>query len=166
MSTRTRPIVIGVFPRPVLADGAIDALLRSGFPTDRISVVCPESCQREVEAGVDRVEPAGSNTLEAGALGAALGGLTAAVGVAASGGVGLLVAGPLLGAGAVTGGFLGAMATRGLEPEIADFYDQALVDGNVLVAVDTEPADGVPSAELAEDVLARCGARPMNLREG
>lgn len=58
--------------------------------------------------------------------------LTAAVGLAATGGLGLVVVGPLLGAAAVSGvsgGSIGAMLTRGFESEIAEDYDQAMRKG-------------------------------------
>ena len=34
----------------------------------------------------------------------------------------------------LAGGLIGAMTTRGLESELADFFDQAVVKGKVLVA--------------------------------
>ena len=167
------PLRVGIFPRLATADRAVERLLETGFPAERISVICPECSEDAFPAQVEREEPAGSHTREAaiggGITGAVLGGLTAGVGIAASGGIGLLVAGPLLGAagaGAVAGGFIGAMTTRGMEPEIADFYDQALGKGQILVAVDTAPGDGIPPARRAERVLEECGAEPVPLREG
>jgi hypothetical protein len=95
-----------------------------------------------------------------------LGGLTlGSVALGAGGPAGVLVAGPLLGVlgGGVAGGFIGAMLTRGLEPEIADFYDQAVRKGRILVGVD---ADGAVAAETAERALAEAGAEPVELRRG
>jgi hypothetical protein len=154
------------------ADRAIDALIAAGFAKEHISVICPE-CVAPPHAGVQEEERSGSHTPRAaatgGAIGAVLGGLTAAIGIAASGGTALFVAGPLLyglygaAAGAVGGGFVGAMLTRGAEPEIADFYDQALEKGQVLVAVED---DDEARLARAEKVLSDIGAHPIGLTRG
>jgi hypothetical protein len=156
---------VGIFDGLPAADRAVHALLRAGYTEESLSVVCPHS-DCEVGDGARHVEPSGSHTPQAvaagSAIGSVLGGLTAAVGIATTGGTALLVVGPLLyGAlgGGIAGGFLGAMATRGLEPEIADFYDQALEKGQVLVAV--EELEGAPPLDVAERVLAESGANPM-----
>jgi hypothetical protein len=174
MSTKNTPIRVGVFRRLANADRAVTALSAAGFPTERISVVCPTCSPDAFSADVERVAPAGARTpraaLTGGAIGGLLGGLVALAGIAATGGVGLLVAGGSLlgaaGAGAVSGGFIGAMTTRGFEPEIADYYDQALTRGSILVAVDTAPGTGIPPPEEAERVFAECGAEAVALRRG
>ena len=57
-----------------------------------------------------------------------------------TGGLGLLVFGPMFlssaCAGALVGGLVGAMTTRGIEKEIANYYDQAVVQGKILVAAE------------------------------
>lgn len=155
----TDTLQIAVFDKVGPARRAIQQLLARDFARDTISVVT--SRDRTVDPRVDEIEPSGSHTLEAasagGALGAVLGGAVAATAVVAGGGTGLLVIGPLLGgsaAGALGGGFLGAMATRGVEPEVADYYDQALQKGQVLVAVEA-PAG---RAQEAAVVLEEAGA--------
>jgi hypothetical protein len=169
---RKPPIRVGVFDGQPAADRAVKELVEAGFPAGRISVICPTCGDDAFPAGVERTEPAGARTpaavLTGGAIGALLGGVTASVAFAAAGGVGLLTVGPLLApAGAVTGGFIGAMTTRGVEPEIADFYDQSLARGRILVAGDTQPeGEGLPGAAKAEEVFERCGARPVPLRRG
>jgi hypothetical protein len=69
-------------------------------------------------------------------------------------------------AGAVWGGFLGAMMTRGLEKEAADFYDQAVQAGKLLVTVEQTSPDQQPSLREAEQILAAAGAEPLPLTEG
>jgi hypothetical protein len=164
-----QPMEVGVFESYRAAENAVAALAASGFPREAISVICP-TCSADQFPRAERVDPAGSHTKSAaaagGVIGSLLGGLTAVIGVAATGGMGLLAAGPLLGAtatGGVAGAFVGAMLTRGFEPEIADFYDQALSKGQILVAVDTRLGPGRPAAEQA---LVRAGAMPFALREG
>ena len=171
-ATSTRPIRAGVFATMAAADRAVESLLGAGFPKDAISVVCSADAELDVE-GVRRVDEAGAHTKEAaaagGSVGAVLGGLVTAGGAVASGGTGLLLVGPLLGgflAGGVAGGFVGAMSTRGLEPEIADYYDQSIRDGKVLVAVDLASEEDEPSARTAERVLREAGADPVGLPEG
>lgn len=162
------PVRIGVFQRLPDGERAIDALLRAGFPADSISVVCPECHDDRLPDAVDREDPVPSSTrtgaVTGGSAGAILGGLAAGAGVVATGGVGLLVVGPLLGAagaGAVAGGFIGAMMGRGVDRDLADQYDRALGRGRILVAV--EPAEDAPAPERADRIFAAAGAEPVTL---
>ena len=161
----------GVFTDVRSADAAVAALVDAGFPTESISVVCPRRLLPHFEQ-LDRQEPAGAHTPAAvavgGAIGSLLGGLSAAAGALAAGGTGLLFVGPLLAGiagGGVTGGFLGAMATRGIEGELADFYDQALRRGRILIAVGPalERGPSVPPLSEAERIFARTGAETVEL---
>jgi len=172
MNSNDLPLRAAVFRQVENADRSVSALIDAGFPPSAISVICPQcDAEGDVDPRVEQQEPAGANAPQAaltgGTIGAVLGGLTAAVGVVATGGTGLLVAGTLLGggaSGAVAGSFLGAMATRGFEPEIADFYDRALREGSILVAVE-ESSDG-PALDQAEAVFEACGASPIPLTRG
>ena len=69
-------------------------------------------------------------------------------------------------AGAVWGSFIGAMMTRGIEKEAANFYDQEVQRGKLLVTVDECPREGGPTLEDAERVLGEAGAAPIPLSEG
>ncbi len=64
------------------------------------------------------------------------------------------------------GGFLGAMLTRGIEKEVANFYDQAVAQGKLLVAVEIHGSNSERRLALAEQILAREGERPLPLPEG
>jgi hypothetical protein len=85
-----------------------------------------------------------------------------------------MVGGPafavLGGAGLITGGlvgsFLGAMLTRGLEKEAANYYDQAVQDGKLLVVVEDHGAGAADRLLKAECLLAAAGAEPVSLPEG
>lgn len=165
----SNPIQVGVFERYDAADAAVEALLAAGFARESISVICP-TCSAEQFPAVEHERPAGARTPAAiatgGAIGGTLGGLTAAAGIVASGGTALLIAGPLLAAtavGGMVGAFIGAMSTRGFEHEIADFYDQALRKGQILVAVDTQHVPAGPDGSVAERVLVQAGAKPVSL---
>lgn len=168
--TRTRTdLHLGIFQRFDRADGAIRRLIDLGVAEDRISLVAaadtpaPTEDVEEIPHEPARVMPA---VVAGGAVGSVLGGLTAAAGVAATGGAGLLFVGPLLAGaagGGVAGGFLGAMTRRGVRSDVADLYDQALASGEVLVAV--EPADdgAGPDADTIERTLRQGGARTLEL---
>jgi hypothetical protein len=90
--------------------------------------------------------------------------------VSGTGGLGLLVFGPLFlssaGAGALVGGLVGAMTTRGIESELADYYDQAVVKGKILVAAEAHGHDAQARLGRADQVLLQAGAEPVALRQG
>ena len=164
-----RPVRAGVFPTVAAASEAVRRLLAAGFSKEQITVICSDETKEKYFSEFEHQQPAGANTPAAAAVGGAIG---ASLGGAAAGAVGLALGGvPLIGAagigiwaGGVLGGFLGAMATRGIEKEAANYYDQAVAEGKLLVAV--EEHDQLPSLALAEHVLADSGAEPLPLREG
>ncbi len=160
---------VGEFRRLAAADKAVAALVDAGFPEDSITVICPSCAADHFVEGVHQEKPPSAREPAAiatgSAIGGLLGGLTAAVGLAATGGTALLVAGPLFGAaaaGGVVGGLLGAMVERGVEPDVADYYDQAVRRGSILVAVETSP-EGTAQRD-AQRILAQAGAEPLELR--
>jgi hypothetical protein len=167
-----RPIRAGIFESESSADRAVAGLLEAGFRKERISVVSARPiAQRADHVEVGNEPPAGAHTAGAvaagGAIGSVLGGLTVAIGVAATGGLGLLAVGPLLGAaatGGVFGSFVGAMLTRGFEEEVANYYDQALTKGQYLVSVERE--EGGPPLEAADAVFQRAGVASLPMRKG
>ena len=166
-----RPVRVGVFKTVDQADRAVGGLLLAGFTHEQITVICSDAAKERHFKEFEHQEPAGNYTPAAatagGAIGAVLGGLTAIAGIVTTGGVGLLVAGAMLPwTGAVVGGLVGAMMTRGFEKEVADFYDQAVTAGKILGSV--EEHDETRKAELqrAERIFAEAGAEPLELREG
>ena len=161
---------VGVFERIVDADRAVQQLVDAGVPKERITVICP-TCTTEKYDEYKKRDPSGAHAEAGGAIGAVLGGLAAAaVGTAAAvatGGTALLVAGTLLagsGGGAVFGGFVGAMMTRGMEHEVADFYDQALEKGQILVAVERGEGVTPEHVALADRIFASLGSENVTLR--
>lgn len=170
-STLTRPIRVGVYPTIQAADCAVQNLLKAGFSSEHISVLCSDQTKEAHFRGFEHEEPAGSFTPTAvavgGAIGAALGGLTILAGAVTTAGLGLLAAGGIAAwTGGVVGGLIGAMTTRGVEPEVADFYDQAVTAGKILVAVEDHSEAQRQNLERAEQVLAACGAEPIALPQG
>jgi hypothetical protein len=58
------------------------------------------------------------------------------------------------------------MMTRGVEKELANFYQQAVLNGQILVAAEDHSRDGGQRLANAATVLAEAGAQPLPLREG
>jgi hypothetical protein len=56
------------------------------------------------------------------------------------------------------------MLTRGVEKEAADFYDQQLRRGQILVVVEQHKVS--PSLDDADRAMREAGAVPFTLREG
>ena len=164
-----RPVRARVFSSVATAKEAVRRLLVAGFSREQITVICSDENKERFFREFELQQPAGANTPAAAAVGGTIG---ASLGGVAAGAVGLATGGlPLIGAagigiwaGGVLGGFLGAMATRGIEKEAADFYDQAVAEGKLLVAV--EEHDARPALSAAEQVLAEAGAEPLPLPEG
>ena len=170
-STLERPIRVGVFTTIRAADCAVDKLLRAGFTRDQISVVCSDQTKEAHFRAFEHEEPAGTYTpgavMTGGAIGAALGGLTVLAGAVTTGGLALLAAGGLAAwTGGVVGGLVGAMMTRGVENELANYYDQAVTEGQILVAAKDHSEAQRQTLATAEQILCECGAEPMSLPEG
>ncbi len=165
-----KPIRVGIFNTIAGADCAVTELLRAGFTKDHISVLCSDEAQEKHFQEFEHQQPAGTSTPAAvatgSAIGTVLGGLAAVAGLATTGGLGVLAVGAVSAwAGAAVGGLVAAMMMRGVDRELADFYQQAVVDGKLLVAAeDTGPQADVRLARAAR-ILADCGAEPIKLQE-
>lgn len=102
-----------------------------------------------------------------GLIGAAIGGLALAATAITAGGALLLASGTVLvGGGALAGTFVGAMSTRGITKETADFYDQAVQRGKILVGVEVHSEGKESRLEEADRILAEAGSEPVPLVKG
>ena len=106
--------------------------LKPAFPREQITVVCSDETKERYFSEFEHQHPAGTYTptatIAGGTIGALLGGLTVVASAIATGGLALWAAGPITAwAGGVAGGLVGAMMTRGVEKELANFYQQAVV---------------------------------------
>jgi hypothetical protein len=171
-SRTTRPVRVGVFEGIDKADAAIIRLLNAGFAREEIVVVAPRAVKDHF-GELHAAEPGGEHArwtgTAGGAVGGILGGVIAAAALIGTGGGALVIAGPLVAAstgGAVAGGFIGAMLSRGFDKEAATFYDQAIRRGRILVGVHCDGADAPDRLAKADRVLAEAGAEPLPLREG
>lgn len=167
-----KPVRVGVYDTVDEAEQAVHRLLDAGFTRKQLAVICSDKLKEEVfRREVPTPEPAGTHTPEAilagGLVGATIGSLALAVTALFTGGAGILAAGTaLIGGGAFAGSFTGAMMTRGFEKEIANFYDQAIQRGKILVAVEVHGRDSTERLAEAEHILADAGANPLSLEEG
>jgi hypothetical protein len=168
-ATRNR-VEVGVFTTVEDARRAVNGLLDAGFPKDQVTVVCSDETKERYFREFEHQEPAGTYTptatIAGGTIGALLGGATVIASAVATGSLALWAAGPITAwAGGVAGGLVGAMMTRGVEKELANFYQQAVLEGQILVAA--EPGDArSPSLGEAARILAEAGAKPLTLPEG
>jgi hypothetical protein len=165
------PVRAAVYENVADAQEAIRSLLAAHFTPEQITVVCSDAMKERHFKRFEHQQPAGQNTPAAaaagGTIGGAAGGITAAAIGAAVGGPALAVLGGAgLITGALVGSFLGAMLTRGLEKEAADFYDQAVQDGKILVVVEDVSSGAADRLAKAEQLLAAAGAEPLELPEG
>lgn len=170
-----RPIRAGVFSTLERADQAVAALLAEGFAPDQITVICSDKVVEQHFTPFEHQEPAGTFTPAAaavgGAIGAVLGGLTVGLSALATGGLALIAtAGAAAWTGGVFGGLVGAMMTRGVEKELANYYDQAVSAGKILVAAEASHQGTAKSHQqelaAAERVLHEVGAETLPLRQG
>jgi hypothetical protein len=170
--TSEQTVRVGVFNTTEQASRALDRLLAAAFTKDQISVICSDRVREEFFAEFQnpplpgQVAPAAAAT--GGSIGAILGGLAALVGIATTGGIGIAAVGPIvmaLGLGAASGGFIGAMMTRGLTPEAANYYDQAVTQGKILVAVEDSHEGNAARLALAERIFVESGAEPVPLEQ-
>lgn len=174
-----QPVRVSVFSTFEAADKAVERLLAAGFTAEEILVISSDEGIQEYFGRFHHQDPSGANTPVAaaagGAIGAAMGAMGTAAAVAATGmstlggGAAVLMTlagGPVIWAGVVLGGFVGAMMTRGIEKETADFYDQSVTAGKILVGVEIHSASPAKRLEEAGKILAECGAEPIPLREG
>jgi hypothetical protein len=172
LEKHAKPLRAGVFSLLTEADEAIHRLLAAGFTKDEITVVCSDESKERYFREFEHQDPAGTYTPAAAAIGssigAALGGITVAVGLATGGLPLIIIGGASMMTGAVLGGFLGAMATRGVEKEAANFYNQAVLAGQLLVVVECHGEDADARLARAERILSEAGAEtePVALAEG
>lgn len=170
-SQQKSAIRVGIFSTLRQAETVVQALLAAGFTKDHISVICSnETRQRhfaefEHQPAPGRIDPAAVTA--GGVIGAALAGLAAVAAGIATGGVALVLSGGAASwAGAVVGGLVGGMMSRGLEKELADYYEQAVTRGKILVAAeDHNPATSAQQLAAAEHIFSENGALPLTLAE-
>jgi hypothetical protein len=173
-SSNDKPIRAAIFTEIAETDMAVKRLLAAGFTTQEITVICSDDTKERYFREYEHQDQAGRNVPVAAGIGGAVGmtlfGLTAVAAGLVTGGAAFVVAGGTgMWTGTVVGGLVGAMMTRGFEREVANFYDQAVITGDILVAV--EPHGGTPEENqnrllTAESIFREAGAKPLPLSHG
>jgi hypothetical protein len=170
-SVQSRPLEVGVFNTIDAARNAVHGLLGAGFSAADITVVCSDETKERYFREFEHQEPAGTftptATIAGGTIGAVVGGLAVVASALATGSLALWAAGPISAwAGGVAGGLVGAMMTRGVEKELANFYQQAVINGQILVAAEDKGPESGRHLSQAARILSDAGAQPLPLREG
>jgi hypothetical protein len=156
--------VFGIYPSAIVAERAVDSLVRAGFSDNAISVLLPDAQgTRDFAHEKNTKAPEGTTTGVAtgGAIGGTLG-LLAGIGALAIPGVGpFIAAGPIMGAlaglgvGGAVGGLVGALVGMGIPEYEAKRYEGRLKEGGVLLSVHCDTADQITRAKA---ILTGTGA--------
>ena len=149
--------ITGLFDSYDAAKDAVEALEKSGVPSDHISIISHKNGKEDVEGqGNNAAEGAGTG-VGLGAVAGGAGGLLAGLGMLAIPGVGPVVAAGWLAAtaagaaagavvGGAAGGIVGAMIESGVSEDEAHVYAEGVRRGGAVVAAKVEE-DKVASAE-------------------
>ena len=164
------PLRIGIFSTVSRAERAVEALQAAGFTAAHITVLCSDHTRQEHFAQYEH-QRLGKDTAgvvaAGGAIGAAVGGLAALAASMATAGATLLFAGGIaVWSGGVVGSLIGAMMTRGVEKELADYYEQSVAKGKILVAAESEGPGSAERLAKAEQIFAEIGALPLEIPKG
>lgn len=160
-------VITAIFDSHANASGALETLGMRGFDTADISLVASDGFNAE-SFGVETH----SKLAEGAAIGAGVGGATVAVvagltsiGAVATGGLGLVAAGPLVaslagaGAGAAGGSILGGLVGLAIPEHEIKHYEDALDKGDVLIGVNCEDDD---SCDRAKDIFEEFDATKIS----
>lgn len=168
VATIEYPVKAAVFETTQAATLAVRELRKAGFSSDQISVICSRDHAHDhfgdchLEATHDQTDA----TLSSGTIAAmGLGSAVVATAVVLSGGGALVAIGAFAGL-ALAGTLAAVFSSRGVGKETADFHEQALQSGNLLVAVEVHSDDAELWLERAEEVFREAGAVPVSLAEG
>lgn len=161
---------IGVFSSAEDAESAVRALLDEGFAKGRVSVLCSDEAVVARFRDFEHDHPAGTSAPSTAAkgtlIGGVAGGLLGVAGAAVAGPVILFAEPYCIGIGMLFGTYVGAMVSTGRDHELANYYDQSMRRGQVLVAAEIAAGEDVALLERAEAVLAAAGAHPVSLPRG
>jgi len=136
-------LITGLFDSETTAESAVSQLKNMGYGQNEITIIMKDRGAADNfahDTGSRTMEGVGTGAAIGGTIGAVLAGLLA-VGTVTIPGVGLIAAGSLAallagaGAGGVTGGLIGWLASAGIPHDVAPYYERGLQNGGVVVAV-------------------------------
>ncbi|MFN0023793.1 MAG: hypothetical protein ACKVS5_07835 [Parvularculaceae bacterium] len=161
--------VLAVFKEQLTADSAVTRLVASGVAQSDVSVLMGEGYKGKhfgVEGGNKAAEGVATGGVAGGVLGAIVAGIATTGAIAATGGAGLLAAGPIVaaltgaGAGAAAGGVLGGLVGLGIPEHKAKIYKDIIDnDGGFLIGVETSK-DNVGNVK---DILKSAGGESLSV---
>lgn len=158
---RLQPIHMAVYDDVPTAASAVHDLREAGFTPEEISVLCSDVHRERLFQEYVHEEPAGKHSEEAvnkaGLAAAGLGGAAVLTGLLTSTGIGIFAIGAFAGVAAV-GTFVALMLTRGQEKELADYYDQAVTEGKILVGIETNDPD---RQAIADEIFGKQGEQAL-----
>jgi hypothetical protein len=168
MTENKKTAVFGIYPTLSRADGAVDALVKSGFPATAVSALLPENLGPKT-LGTEKASKAPEGAAAGATSGAVLGGalgLLAGIGALAVPGVGpLIAAGPILatlagvGVGGAVGGFTGALIGLGIPEYEAKRYEGRMQKGAILVSVHCDTSEEI---KLAKRIMKNTGGEDIS----
>ena len=138
---RTSAIVVALFMDPSDAEQALSDLREAGFAEDDIGVAVQDAARNETAGEVPGDSPA-EGAAKGALSGGIVGGTLGLLGSLLLPGVGVIMAGGILGSilagaglGAATGGLIGALVSMGISQEEAEHFARGFREGGVLVTV-------------------------------
>lgn len=153
-----------IFSNSMNAENTYNALKLRGYQEDDLSLLMSEATKNHSFNGEAPVETVGNTTAENVAIGTGVGGTLGAIAgalltlgtTALIPGLGIVVAGPIIGAlagaGAVgaTGALIGALTNIGIPEDYAKLYNREIEAGNVILLVN--PKDGNETVYLKDQI--------------
>ncbi|WP_052553271.1 hypothetical protein [Enhygromyxa salina] len=136
------------------ANRAVERLFEEGFTNEEISMLLSDATKDKhlaIETNTKAPEGVATGAAVGGTLGAIAAGLTAVASIVIPG-LGLVVAGPLLaalaglGAGGAVGGLVGGLVGLGISENEAKVVEEAIKNGNVVIAVSHDDRDRIKVA--------------------
>jgi len=167
-NSQTQSIAAGVFEDSDRVSKLIPKLRALGIKAEEISIFSTNEQDQErfapyLDESLQTEEDSRLST--AGKAGLGLGGATALATLATSAGTSIFVIGAFSGF-AILGTFIALMMSRGVEKEAADFFEQELQAGRILVAVEVSGDDAEQRLQQAEETISNAGGRSFELPEG
>lgn len=137
--------MLAIYDNPKEASLAAERLVANGISQAQISMVMSEGSRSQylgVVGGNQAGQGAATGATIGGVLGAVAAGLLATGTVVATGGAGLVMAGPVVaalagaGAGGATGGVLGGLIGLGVPDNHVKSYEKAVAEAGMLLGVE------------------------------
>jgi len=157
----------GIFESPDKVEEVLPKLRAAGFGVDQISIFTSDpELQERFRPYLDESVEESENDSKMSTVGKAslgLGGAAAIATMVTSAGTSIFVIGAFSGI-AVLGTFVALMLSRGVKKETADFYEQEIQAGRILVVVGADDNDSDDQLARAEETLLQHGASSFELQ--